>query len=210
MSKVGEKLVVKELNASLVNDYFEFFDSVYQTDPWLNFKDNPYWSGCYCGFYDDPRPEKDLVGLGASERKKMRSARILSNRATGFLAYLNNKVVGWCNAGPRASYGTLRHEPDPVEDPMESVGAILCFVIASNNRRSGIATELLRTACESFKRSGLQYVEGYPRTRPASVENPYNIPEEHLNYYGPLQMYLKAGFKTHRQFEKYAVVRKTL
>jgi GNAT superfamily N-acetyltransferase len=207
---MGENLVVKELGASLLADYLAFFDTIYESDPWLNFRDNPYWSGCYCGFFDDPRPEQELGALGAPERKKMRSERILSNRATGFLAYIDGKVVGWCNAGPRTSYVSLQHLSKAVEDPTESVGSILCFVVASRYRRSGIATRLLESACALFKRSGLQYAEGYPRTKPANVDNPYNIPEAHLNYYGPLQMYLKAGFKIHRQFDKFAAVRKAL
>ena len=74
----------------------------------------------------------------------------------------------------------------------------------------GVATALLESACASFKRSGLLYAEGYPRTKPANLDNPYNIPEDHLNYYGPLQMYVKAGFRIHRQFDKFASVRKKL
>ena len=206
----ARNIVVKELGPSLPADYFAFFETLYETDPWLNFTNNPYWSGCYCGFFDHKRPENELNALGAPERKRMRSERILSNQATGFLAYMDCKVVGWCNAGPRASYVSLQHLSKAVEDPTERVGSILCFVVDSQYRRKGIATALLDSACVSFKRLGLDYAEGYPRTKPPNVENPYKIPEEHLNYYGPLQMYLKAGFKILKQFDKFAAVRKNL
>lgn len=205
-----EKIAVKELSPKLLDDYLAFFDNVYETDPWLNIRDNPWWSGCYCGFFDDARPEKELNALGPRELRTMRSERILSGLAHGFLAYIDGKVVGWCNAGPRASYVSLQHLSEAVEDSSEQVGSILCFVVASQHRRMGIATTLLESACGSFRHAGLEFAEGYPRNRPANVDNPHNIPEQHLNYYGPLQMYLKAGFRIHRQFDKFAVVRKTL
>ena len=99
---------------------------------------------------------------------------------------------------------------EAVEDPNEQVGSIVCFVVDSQNRRMGIATTLLEAAIDWFRQSKLEFAEAYPRSKPASVDNPYNIPEEHLNYYGPLQMYLKAGFKIHKQFQKFTVVRKSL
>ncbi len=203
-------IVVKELGPSLLTDYVTFFDAIYKTDPWLNSRDNPWWSGCYCGFFDDARPEKELNALGAQERRRLRIERIVSGHAKGFLAYIDSKVVGWCNAGRRADYVSLQHLAKAMEDPAEPVGSILCFVVASEYRSMGVATALLESACASFKRSGLPYAEGYPRTKPANFDNPYNIPEAHLNYYGPLQMYLKAGFKIHRQFDKFASVRKKL
>ena len=206
-----KNLEVKELDSRQLDDYFAFFDDLYETDPWLNSRDNPWWSGCYCGFFDDARSEQELMALGARELRRMRIERIRVHRAHGFLAYLGGKVVGWCNAGPRASYVSFHHLSRAVEeDPNEPVGSILCFVVASLYRRMGVATALLQSACASFKHSGLSYAEGYPRIKPANVDNPYNIPEAHLNYYGPLNMYLKAGFKMHRQFDKFVAVRKDL
>lgn len=207
---MSRNVVVKALGPSLVEDYLTFFDTVYETDPWLNFRDNPWWSGCYCGFFDDARPEKDLMALGARELKRLRTERIVSGLAKGFLAYVDGKIVGWCNADRRADYVSLQHLSEAVEDPNEPVGSILCFVVASHYRRLGVATALLESACASFKSSGLLYAEGYPRTKSANADNPNNIPEAHLNYYGPLQMYVKAGFKIHRQFDKFASVRKEL
>ncbi len=78
--------MVRELGPSLLGDYTTFFDAIYETDPWLNSRDNPWWSGCYCGFFDDARPEKELNALGAQERRRLRSERIESGHAKGFLA----------------------------------------------------------------------------------------------------------------------------
>jgi len=207
---MNSDVLVRELVPSLAEDHLTFFDTIYETDPWLNFRDNPWWSGCYCGFFDDARPEKDLMALGAQELKRLRTERIVSGRASGFLAYVDGEVVGWCNAGRRADYVSFQHLAEAVEDPGEPVGSILCFVVASRYRRMGVATALLESACASFKRSGLLFAEGYPRTKSANQDNPNNIPEAHLNYYGPLQMYVNAGFRIYRQFDKFASVRKEL
>jgi len=76
-----------------------------------------------------------------------------------------------------------------------------CFVIASTHRGKGVASKLLNTACNKFTEKGLEYAEAYPVKNPPSAA--YNFP-------GPLSMYLKSGFTTHRDAEWYLVVRKRL
>jgi len=48
---------------------------------------------------------------------------------------------------------------------------------------------------------GLQWVEAYP---PKDAKSPQG------NYRGPLSMYLEAGFESHREGDRYLVVRKKL
>jgi ribosomal protein S18 acetylase RimI-like enzyme len=202
---------VKELEPSLVPDYLGFFDNVYEKDPWLNSKSNPWWGICYCGFFDDTRSEEERnkAPSAALNNRTMRSEAIRSGKAQGLLAYVDEKVVGWCNAGPRTNYRNLHDYPGEV-DHDESVGSILCFVVSAAFRGQGIATRLLEAATDKFQRDGLHVAEAYPRTLESNVNNPYNTPPEHLNYRGSLQMFLKAGFKIHRQLERHAIVRKQL
>ena len=86
--------MIKELGPAVSADYFGFFDTIYETDPWMNSRDNPWWSGCYCVFFDNPKSEKEFDALGGVERKRLRSELVLSGRATGFLAYMDEKVMG--------------------------------------------------------------------------------------------------------------------
>lgn len=60
----------------------------------------------------------------------MRAETIRSGKAHGPLAYPDGKVVGWCNTGPRASYGNL-HNLVPAGEPPGKIGSILCFVVAA-------------------------------------------------------------------------------
>ncbi len=205
------EITVRELRLQDLEDYLRFFDEVYKNDPWLNSKDNPWWGICYCGFYDDTRTEQErnTAPDAATKNRNMRAESIQSRKAHGLLAYVDGKVVGWCNAGPRASYQNLRNLV-PDRDPTEPVGSILCFVVAASFRGQRIATTLLNAACGNFRRDGLRIAEGYPRTIPPHVNNPYNIPPEHLNYRGSLSTFLKAGFTIYRQLERHAIVRKQL
>ncbi|TMI39438.1 GNAT family N-acetyltransferase [Candidatus Bathyarchaeota archaeon] len=184
---MGE-LVVKELTPSLRDDFLHFFDKV-------AFADNPDWSDCYCSAYHFANNK------GKAESRREASSLIEEDRMHGFLAYDGGKPVGWCNAAPRSSYPGVQWLMSPGPDKYERVGSIVCFVIASTHRNQGVASQLLNAACSRFSQNGLEYAEAYPVKKPESAA--YNFP-------GPLSMYLKNGFSTHRDADWYLVVRKRL
>ena len=95
-----------------------------------------------------------------------------------------------------------------VTDPDEPVGSIMCFLVAPEHRGKGVCTALLKAACDKFHRDGLQVAEGYPTTNPS--KRAWEIPWAEENYKGPLNVYLKNGFKIHRQLERFAIVRKQI
>ena len=157
-------------------DFMRFFDSE------ATFTDNPRWSSCYCQcFYEDHRQVR-WADRTAEQNRHCASQRIASGQMQGLLAYQGAEVVGWCNAAPRAMLHAL--DGEPLEDAAR-VGTILCFLVAPNARGQGIASALLDAACTALKAQGLEYVEANPR--PAATGTAQN-------HYGPLGMYLKAGF----------------
>jgi GNAT superfamily N-acetyltransferase len=180
-------LVVRELTPSLRDDFLYFFDHV-------AFADNPDWSDCYCSLYH-------FQNKGKAESRSQASSHVEENKIHGFLAYDNGKPVGWCNAANRNSYPALHWLMGPGPDKWEKVGSIVCFVIGSTHRSRGVASHLLNAACNKFSKDGLEYAEAYPVKKPESAA--YNFP-------GPLSMYQKAGFSTHRDADWYLVVRKRL
>src|SRR5438445_1465152 len=156
-------ITVRELVPALVDDYISFFDGVYHDDPWLNTKDNPWCGICYCGFYDDPRTEEErnTVPNAQMENRKQRGKYIQSGKAHGLLAYADDRVLGWVNAGPRAEYVNLRGlVDDPVEN--DSIGSLLCFVITEPRRSKGIATALLVATCAKMPTGRVQDCRGLP------------------------------------------------
>ena len=204
------EVLVRELKPELVDDYLRFFDDIYDNDPWLKFSENPWWGGCYCSFYDDPR-EENVINASPNKRAENKAARrtnIQNGKASGLLAYVDGKVAGWCNVAPRGRYVNPRYLKQVMGDTREEVGSITCFVVSSKHRKAGIAPQLLSSACELIQGWGLPVVEGYPRDPAAKSSNPYQIPENNLSFRGSLNMFLRSGFQVHAKAERLMVVRK--
>lgn len=65
-------------------------------------------------------------------------------------------------------------------------GQLGCFVVAKAYRRSGIASALLQAALQGFRQQGLRFAKAIP------YENAQTDGQHH---FGPLGMYLAAGFE---------------
>ncbi len=201
MSTAG--LVVRELAPPLLDDYLAFFDRD-------AFADFPWWSGCYCTFYRDPAHDGNSSPETIPIRRPKAIELVNSGLQQGLLAYVDGKVIGWCNADVRARYPALRRFQEVIDGDGEQIGAILCFVVAASHRGKGVAGALLDAACTRFRDWGLGLVEAYPNTAPPSGPYAAETPWSAHNYHGSLGTYLKAGFTVHKQLERFAVVRKTL
>ena len=70
------------------------------------------------------------------------------------------------------------------------VGTILCFLVETSRRGRGIARQLLEAACDGLRKQGLRIAEANPRTASTSAAE---------NHFGPLTMYLSAGFTIARE-----------
>ncbi len=89
--------------------------------------------------------------------------------------------------GPCCLLHALDGEPT---DDAEQLGAIVCFLVEPSHRGQGVARRLLDAACEGLRAQGLKVVEANPRTGSKSAAE---------NHFGPLSMYLAAGFSLHRE-----------
>ena len=107
----------------------------------------------------------------------------------GYLAYSDGSPVGWCNAAPRHLLRALDDEPTP---NAEAVGAIVCFLVEPSHRGRGVAKQLLEAACDGLRDQGLSIAEANPRATATSASE---------NHFGPLGLYLSAGFSVHREDE---------
>ena len=171
---------VKVLSPELQEDFLRFFDGT-------AFSDNPKWSSCFCQcFYEDHSMVK-WSERTSHENRSLACQRIQSRAMQGYLAYVEGAPVGWCNAAPRALLHALDDEPTSDAD---QVGVIICFLVEPSHRGQGIARQLLEAACDGLRAQGLHIAEANPRT--ASIS-----PAE--NHFGPLSMYLSAGFTVSRE-----------
>jgi ribosomal protein S18 acetylase RimI-like enzyme len=174
-----QSIEVKALSAANLTDYLAFFDT-------RAFPDNPRWASCYCFFpYHDPKT-MDWPKRSAAENRLAITASVTQGQAQGYLAYAGDEVVGWCNAAPRPRFPML-DEPEP---DAEHIGSIMCFVVAPSHRGRGVATALLGAACDGLKAQGLRKVQAKPvKDAKGSA----------ANHWGPLAMYLAAGFTIVRE-----------
>ena len=150
------------------------------------FTDNPKWSSCYCQCFYEDHSKLRWSDRTSTQNRDCALWRIAKDEMRGLLAYEDGKVVGWCNAAPRSLLHALDNEP--VRDS-DQTGTILCFLVAPGARGRGVATALLHEACEALRAQGLTHIEANPRP---------SVTGSAENHFGPLNMYLAAGFTIRR------------
>lgn len=183
---------IHPLSAERMPDFLAFFEGP-------AFADNPKWSSCYCQFLYVDHHQVHWHSRTAVENKSAACSRIAAGRMQGLLAYRDGQVVGWCNAAPRSMMDAFADEPDP---DAERLGEITCFVVAPAHRRTGVATALLDAACAQLRQQGLTIAEAAPKPEVAGDAE---------NHFGPMSMFLAAGFQVHRAGDHGSVlVRKPL
>ena len=124
---------IKPLTPGLLKDYLYFFDNIV-------FTENPDWSKCYCFSYH-------FIGTKEQWNREDNRSSVIKyvneNLMTGYLAYYNEKPVGWCNANDRLNYQRLLKYYDLIDNPDDKVCSIVCFLIHPDYRRQGIAQQIL-------------------------------------------------------------------
>ncbi len=190
-------LVIKELAPELHDDLMHFFD-------FAAYADNPHWAKCFCA-HPLSKTNEEYESRTKEQNRTLRSAVIRSGKGNGLVAYRLGRVAAWCHAASRSEVPMLASW-DAAAASDTKTGAIVCFVVAPDARREGIAGKLLDAACGYLTRKGATAVEGYPPSR--GTDDPVKWPAR--NYHGPLSMYLKAGFREVSRNEWVITVRKDL
>src|SRR5437868_14998086 len=131
----------------------EQHDAVLRYFDLVAYADNPAWSSCYCM----ERLAADFPERTKDQNRSSRSSLMRSAKANGLVAYRLGRVVGWCHAAPTDELKSVPGEA------ASDVGAIVCFVVAPDQRRQGIATQLLEAAVEHLRSRGMKTAEAYPR-----------------------------------------------
>ncbi len=187
---------IRALTPALADDLLRFFDHD-------AFVDNPDWSSCYCMFPHCTAPQWDVEPERTAQRNRAdKAALIRRGEAHGHLAYDSGRVVGWCHAAARSSLpGVETGEAFVIDDDPSRIGSIVCFIVAPAYRRQGIARRLLDAACDGLRAQGMAIAEAYPHDADRS---------DARAFFGPLEMYLGAGFSVYRDNGRNTIVRKPL
>ena len=193
-------IIIKPLTPELADDYFDFFENRAFTD------DSPY--RCYCQVYQMTKKQYQAAYDDASQNpgpasRKIAERQIASGVLRGYLAYVGGKSIGWCNVNDRANYPA-----EPVYDdiPFHASAdakekAVVCFEVAPDYRRKGVATALLNQAITDAKSEGYNAIVCFPIVRTERYE---------WDCRGPVRLYEKAGFAKESEKGGEAVMRKEL
>lgn len=185
---------IKKLTPELTEDYLHFFDITPHDD------DTP-GSKCYCVCWcsADHNLPTDFSSQGG--RRELAKDYIGSGIIQGYLAYNQNKVVGWCNANTKNNcvkcISWMRFMKNIDIDKNAKIKSVFCFVIAPEMQRKGVATKLLEHVCEDAKKDGFEIVESYPKKDFVSVAR---------DFMGPASMYTKLGFDIYQELNGNEIV----
>jgi len=188
------ELIVKPLAENLIDDFLYYFENV-------AFTDNPEWDGCYCYFHHCEGGIKEFNKQTKEDHKNSSIDLIRAGKLNGFLAYSNEKPVGWCKADLKKNFANLPFDDDEPLSEDVKIASVACFLIAPSQRRQGIARKLLQYACSGFSNQGYKIVEGYPR------EGKYS--DAH-SYHGPVSLYESEGFTIFKKLDDFLIMRKKL
>lgn len=189
---------VRRLTPEIIEDWLSYFDHD-------AFTDNADWCGCYCMCYHWTKELQKIKPWNCDEDcaefNREQAIRLINEgRMQGYVAYDQEKVIGWCNANDKNAYDNVNFNfKDEVPDHGEKIKSVVCFSIAPAYRGRGIAGKLLGAVCDHAKNEGYEIVEAYPFTH-----------DENHAYHGPTSMYEKAGFAPCMKMDGCVVYRKKL
>ncbi len=116
--------------------------------------------GCWCQAW---RGRDEVAKRDAETRPQTLRRQIESDDPPpGYLAYLDDEVVGWAGVSVRTRTPRLigsRTIPAIDDLPVWSIG---CFLIRVGHRRRGVATALLEAIVREARAAGAPGVEAYP------------------------------------------------
>jgi len=168
---VEGRVKIRRLEKDNVADWFDFFEN-------RGFQDHGEWKGCYCTAFFYPKPKEYPA---ESNRRRDYAAWLMeTGRMRGYLAYVDETVVGWVNANDRNLFPRLGESTEP-----ERILSIVCFLVEKAHRGQGVGTRLLNQVLADAKTDGYSLVEAYPKKGAKSEYGRWN---------GPFEMYQKAGF----------------
>lgn len=97
----------------------------------------------------------------ADQNLRLREGLLADGIRDGYLLYVAEEPVAWCQVGPRDRLEKLRGEHGLAPDP--EAWALSCLVVVPTHRGRGLARALVRGILEDLRRRGVRRVEAFPR-----------------------------------------------
>ena len=174
---MNQELTLKRLTVETLHDFLDYFDH----RAFLNDED---WAGCYCQAYLHPSdtPEEEVFGPGKA--REAACNKVAAGEMDGYLAYDNEKLVGWCAAASSLLF-------QAIPDADEKVARIVCFNIDPDFREQGLAGKILDLVITDLIERGFAAIEAAPRSEELTPKS----------FQGTVSMFEKRGFEKIIEFE---------
>jgi len=194
--------IIKPLSPDLNAVYLDYFDNRAFSD------DNPA-GPCYCNaaIMSSDEVDKMVSEFGDDCKGTLRRyavEQLAEGKIFGYLAFDGDTVAGWCNAGDMERYPVSRHQAIPDfarENACGKTFSIICFAVAPEYRRQGVASALLERVVADAAAQGFAAAEGYVNLKYAG---------EYWDYTGPARLYEKFGFTEAARLGERIVMRRIL
>ena len=120
----------------------------------------------------------------------------------GLLAFIDDEPIGWCNVNSKDLYEKIPIDIAFKDTPKGTIASVVCFLIAPNYRKKGVARKLLTYAANMLKEKGFDWIEAYPRKGE-------DLSDAH-SYHGPISLFSSEGFSVITEDEHFLLMRKAL
>ncbi len=195
-------LTIKPLTPDLTQDYLDFFDN-------RAFSDNNPNGPCYCNapIMDTAsirQMESEFVNDVKGVLRRYAVKQLAEEKIFGYLAFVDNISIGWCNTGDMESYtiNDFQFIPDVArQNACGKTMSVVCFAIAPDYYGKGVASALMDRVIADAIAMGYATVEGYAHVQKERVNNDFK---------GPIHLYEKAGFVESIRVDDIVVMRKKL
>ena len=169
-------LTIKPLTREFYADYIEFFEN-------RAFTDNAEWAGCYCMHHHRDKAINQQIDqleieLNSRQQALKTTAHQLLDKdiLQGFLAFEDDRVVGFCNANDKRNYHTLNCADS------EKVFAIVCITIDPRHRGKGIATALVSQILNFARTNNYTHIESHTEPRQLFINLGFSQYEDIMIY----------------------------
>lgn len=148
-----------------------------------NFKNIPNPCNCCLYWLTSGSFEKKASKMERKKKKREWFDRVTTQFGNcGFLAFVDGDPIGFAQYAPSKFFPRVKdyHSGPPSED---SVFLACLYIAEEEERRRGLGTIMLKKLIAELRERGIKAVETFARK--SSQNNPS----------GPIELYLKAGFK---------------
>ncbi len=96
-------LLIERLSPNLAATYIEFIEG-------LGFEHEPRWATCFCRWYHTDCPTEDWQKRTGVENSQEALEEITRGNMSGYLAFEQDKCIGWCNANNARQFIRLQDQ----------------------------------------------------------------------------------------------------